>query len=54
MKVGVVIPAYNGERYTPVYTNSYFVSPKMEEYGVTVALVGSKEESNTPAPMTSV
>lgn len=31
--------AYNGERYTPVYTNSYFVSPKMEEYGVTVMSV---------------
>ena len=31
--------AYNGERYTPVYTNSYFVSPRMEEYGVTVMSV---------------
>ena len=31
--------AYNGESYTGVYTNSYFISSKMAEYGVTVMSV---------------
>ena len=36
--------AYDGERYTPVYTNSYFISAKMEEYGVTVMSVSLETE----------
>ena len=31
--------AYNGEEYTGVYTNSYFISSEMEKFGVTVMSV---------------
>lgn len=31
--------AFDGENYTGIYTNSYFVSPRMAEFGVTVMSV---------------
>ena len=36
--------AFNGEEYTGVYTNSYFISSKMAEYGVTVMSVTLEKE----------
>lgn len=36
--------AYDGSHYTGVYTNSYFISSKMEEYGVTVMSVSLEKE----------
>ena len=36
--------AYNGSEYTGVYTNSYFISSKMAEYGVTVMSVSLEKE----------
>lgn len=36
--------AYNGEKYTGVYTNSYFISSEMEKYGVTVMSVTLERE----------
>ena len=36
--------AYNGESYTGVYTNSYFISSEMEKYGVTVMSVSLEKE----------
>jgi hypothetical protein len=36
--------AYNGKSYTGVYTNSYFISEKMEEYGVSVMSVSLETE----------
>ncbi len=36
--------AYNGKSYTGVYTNSYFISTKMEEYGVSVMSVSLETE----------
>lgn len=36
--------AFNGKDYTGVYTNSYFVSPKMSGFGVTVMSVTLEKE----------
>ena len=36
--------AYNGKEYTGVYTNSYFISSEMADYGVTVMSVSLEKE----------